>query len=196
MPRLYGRQDARRYDCADNFGTPILPTAAADAHLSKSRFTTQQLRITFRKIIRTMRITLSSVAAVAAMVILTSGCAGPERKLGRGMRNVSEFARMGEVRRSMEQTWLWDQPDGPFTRGLIRGFNRSLARTAVGAYEIVTFPFPSYDPVFYPEANVHPDSYRPNRIADPVFGPDSALGFSGGDIAPMIPGSRFRIFDY
>jgi len=25
--------------------------------------------------------------------------------------------------------------------------------------------------------------------------PDTALGFSGGDLAPMIPGSRFRIFD-
>ena len=74
--------------------------------------------------------------------------------------------------------------------------NRTLARTAVGLYEVITFPIPSYDPNFLPENPVYPDSYRPNRIADPTFGPDAALGFSGGDIAPMIPGSRFRIFDY
>jgi hypothetical protein len=43
---------------------------------------------------------------------------------------------------------------------------------------------------------VYPDSYTPKLIADPTFGPDGALGFSGGDVAPMIPGSRFRIFDY
>jgi len=33
-------------------------------------------------------------------------------------------------------------------------------------------------------------------LEDPTFGPDAALGFSGGDIAPIFPGSRFRIFDY
>jgi hypothetical protein len=29
-----------------------------------------------------------------------------------------------------------------------------------------------------------------------VFETDINLGFSGGDVAPIIPGSRFRIFDY
>ena len=33
-------------------------------------------------------------------------------------------------------------------------------------------------------------------ISDPSWAPDSYLGFSGGDVAPHMPGSRFRIFDY
>ncbi len=103
---------------------------------------------------------------------------------------------MGEIRRSMEQTGIWEGPQMAYTTGFVRGFNRSLARTAVGAFEIVTFPFPPFDPIFLPEQPVFPDSYAPGLIADPTFGPDAALGFSGGDIAPMIPGSRFRVFDY
>lgn len=142
-----------------------------------------------------MRLTFSLLAILSA-ALLTTGCAGPEQKLGRGMLNVTEFARMGEIRRSMEQTALWDNTDAAYTTGFIRGFNRSLARTAVGAYELVTAPLPPYDPVFLPEFPVYPDSFRPRLIADPTFGPDAALGFSGGDVAPMVPGSRFRIFDY
>ncbi|MFO1498594.1 MAG: exosortase system-associated protein, TIGR04073 family [Verrucomicrobiota bacterium] len=143
-----------------------------------------------------MRISFSLVAALASVAVLAVGCAGPERKLGRGMLNMSEFARGGEIRRSMEQTALWENTDAAYTTGFIHGFNRSVARTAVGLYEVVTAPLPPYDPVFLPEYPVYPDSYRPKLIADPTFGPDAALGFSGGDVAPMIPGSRFRIFDY
>jgi putative exosortase-associated protein (TIGR04073 family) len=143
-----------------------------------------------------MRIPFTIAASLTVIGIFTSGCAGPEQKFGRGVNNVTEFARMGEIRRSMEQTALWDGTDAAYTTGFIRGVNRSLVRTAVGAYEIVTAPFPSYDPVFLPEDPVYPDSYGPKLLADPMFSPDSVLGFSGGDIAPMIPGSRFRIFDY
>ena len=143
-----------------------------------------------------MRIKFGWLSAVTVAGLFLSGCAGPERKLGRGINNVTEFARMGEIRRSMEQTALWDNTDAAYTTGVIRGINRSLARTAVGAYEIITFPIPTYDPIFLPENPVYPDSYQPALIADPTFGPDAALGFSGGDVAPMVPGSRFRIFDY
>lgn len=137
---------------------------------------------------------LTSAATFAAL--LMSGCAGPEQKLGRGMNNVTEFVRLGEIRRSMEQTAIWDNTEEAYTTGVIRGVNRTLGRTAVGAYEMLTFPLPPYDPLFFPSEPVWPDSYRPNLLADPAFSPDSSLGFSGGDIAPMIPGSRFRIFDY
>lgn len=116
--------------------------------------------------------------------------------MGRGINNATEFLRLGEIRRSMEQTALWDGNEVGYTTGFLRGFNRSLVRTGVGLYEIVTAPFPSYDPHLLPENPVFPDSYRPKLIADPTFAPDGALGFSGGDVAPMIPGSRFRIFDY
>lgn len=143
-----------------------------------------------------MRFTLTLLVPVI-VALLTAGCAGPERKLGRGMLNAMEFARLGEVRRSMEQTALWEgSVYSAYTTGSLRGFNRSLARTVVGVYEVATAPLPPYDPVFLPEFPVYPDSYRPRLIGDPTFGPDAALGFSGGDVAPFIPGSRFRIFDY
>jgi putative exosortase-associated protein (TIGR04073 family) len=146
------------------------------------------------------------------------GCAGPEKKLGRGLRNATEFARGGDIRRSMEQTALWDGTELAYTTGFIRGFNRSMARTAIGVYEIVTFPFPSYDPLLTPESRmwpdhsirttkepygglvlpadtVYPDSYKPRLISDSMFDTDTGLGFSGGDVIPFVPGSRFRIFD-
>ena len=158
-----------------------------------------------------------SVALTAAAIFL-SGCAGPEEKLGRGIRNVTEFARGGQIRRSMEQTYLWEGPDAAYTTGFIRGFNRSAARTAVGLYEIVTFPFPPFGPVLtadrrvfpdesvatitypygglvLPEAPPYPASYTPGIVSDSIFDTDTALGFSGGDVFPKSPGSRFRIFD-
>ena len=145
-----------------------------------------------------MRLTFPSIAAFGAAAWLLVGCSvpGAERKFGRGLNNTLEFARLGEIRRSMEQTGIWETPEAAYTTGFIRGFNRSLVRTGVGIYEIVTFPFPSYDPVFLPEDPVYPDSYRPRHLADPIWGPDDALGFSGGDIVPWVPGSRFHIFDY
>lgn len=161
---------------------------------------------------------ISNFLALLGAVALAAGCAGPERKLGRGMLNTTEFLRGGEIRRSMEQTYLWENTDSAYTTGFIRGFNRSVARTAIGIYEIVTFPIPSYDPVLtstnriYPDPNMrnrkypfggmvltefptYPDSYRPGIMDDSIFATDTSLGFSGGDVAPMIQGSRFRIFD-
>ena len=105
---------------------------------------------------------------------------------------------MGEIRRSVEQTAIWEGADKGYTTGFIRGVNRSFARTGVGLFEILTFPFPTptYEPVFLPSDPVYPDSYAPVLLADPLFGPDAALGFSGGDIVPFVPGSRFRVYDY
>lgn len=143
-----------------------------------------------------MRNVFSLAVMAAAAALFGVGCAGPEQKMGRGINNVTEFARMGEIRRSVEQTAIWENTDAAYTTGFLRGLNRSLTRTGVGVYEILTFPIPPYGPVFLPENPVYPDSYTPNLIADPTFSPDTALGFSGGDVAPMIPGSRFRIYDY
>jgi putative exosortase-associated protein (TIGR04073 family) len=159
-----------------------------------------------------------TLLALAGAVILTSGCAGPERKLGRGILNATEFTRGGEIRRSMEQTALWDNTDAAYTTGFIKGFNRSMTRTGIGIYEIVTFPFPSYEPFltstnrFYPDHSIrnktypfggmvltefpsYPDNYAPAILADSIFATDTSLGFSGGDVAPFVQGSRFRIFD-
>jgi putative exosortase-associated protein (TIGR04073 family) len=159
-----------------------------------------------------------TLLALAGAAIFAAGCAGPERKLGRGILNATEFVRGGEIRRSMEQTAGWENPDAAMTTGFIRGFNRSMARTAIGVYEIVTFPFPSYEPLLtstnriYPDYSMrnktypfggmvlteyptYPDSYAPGLISDSIFATDTSLGFSGGDVAPMIQGSRFRVFD-
>jgi putative exosortase-associated protein (TIGR04073 family) len=145
-----------------------------------------------------MRNILPLLATLAIAGALTSGCANAEKKLGRGFSNMAEFARLGEIRRSVEQTALFDQPGGHYATGFVRGFNRSLVRTGVGIYEVVTAPFPPYDPVFtdYISPNpVYPDSYRPDIIADSTFATDTDMGFSGIDIAPWIPGSRFKIFN-
>lgn len=156
--------------------------------------------------------------ALAGLVALATGCAGPEKKLGRGLMNTTEILRMGELRRSMEQTALWENTDSFATTGVLRGMHRTLTRTGIGLYEVVTFPFPSYEAHLsstnrtYPDAAMrnkkypwggmtlteyptYPDSYRPGLLSDSIFATDTSLGFSGGDVAPMIPGSRFRIFD-
>jgi putative exosortase-associated protein (TIGR04073 family) len=137
-----------------------------------------------------------SVAALAAL--LTSGCSGPETKLGRGMGNFGEVVRGGEIRRSVEETSVLQSPDAGYTVGFVRGFDRSVARTGVGIYEIVTFPFPPYHPIFTrylaPEP-VYPDNFEPGLVSDSMFDTDTYTGFGGGDVAPFVPGSRFKVFD-
>ena len=138
------------------------------------------------------------LTVITLATLLTSGCAGPEQKLGRGMNNFYEVVRMGEMRRSIEQTAVLDSPDAGYTAGLVRGFDRSMARTGLGVVEIITFPLPPYHPLFTryfaPDA-VYPESYKPKLISDSLFDTDTYTGFSGGDVAPFIPGSRFKIFD-
>src|SRR4051812_40571002 len=104
-----------------------------------------------------------TILALASAVILSSGCAGPERKFGRGVLNATEFVRLGEIRRSMEQTALWEDTDSAYTTGFIRGLNRSLARTAIGVYEIATFPFPSYEPMLTSTNRIFPDYSTRNK---------------------------------
>ena len=144
-----------------------------------------------------MRNTLSLLAAVAIIALLATGCAGPEKKLGRGFNNIGEVIRMGEMRRSVEQAGVFQGSPAAHGQGLVSGFNKSLARIGVGVYEVVTFPIPSYDPVFsnyLTPGPSYPDSYKPGLPSDPLFDTDTALGFSGGDVAPIVPGSRFAIF--
>ena len=145
-----------------------------------------------------MRKSVLSLLLCAAVVSLATGCANTERKFGRGMANTFEIVRGGEFRRTMEQSALFDGPDYAYSTGFIRGVNRTLSRTGIGVYEIVTAPFPPYDPVCtdrFAPGPVYPDNYSPALMADSMFETDTHIGFSGGDIAPMVPGSRFRIRD-
>ena len=145
-----------------------------------------------------MRNAISYLAVAALAALFTSGCAGPEEKLGLGMRNSFEIVRMGEMRSTIEQTAVFDSPEAGFTTGVIRGFDRSMARTGMGLYEMVTAPLPPYGPIFtkyYAPEPVYPESYKPGLLSDSMFDTDTYTGYSGGDVAPWLPGSRFRIFD-
>ena len=148
-----------------------------------------------------MRKTLPLLAVLVIAGALFSGCAYTDRveaKFGRGMANTYEIVRAGEFRRSVEQTALFDSPDTAYTTGFFRGVNRTLCRTGIGVYEVVTAPIPPYHPVFtdhFAPGPVYPDNYTPGLVADSMFATDCELGYSGGDVLPFIPGERFRIFD-
>ena len=153
-----------------------------------------------------------SLLALAAVAALT-GCAGPEQKFGRGVNNFSEIVRGAEMRRSMEQTMLWDGPSqGP--TGFARGVTRTFARTGIGLYEMVTAPIPPYHPLLAPESRLYPDpSMRTRKYpwgglelpeypvhtdnewtvlrSGRLFETDSSCGFSGGVVAPWVPGNKF-----
>lgn len=150
-----------------------------------------------------MRKNISLLGAALLVAVLVSGCAGPEQKLGRGLNNFYEPIRLADMRRSIEQTAVYDSPGASYPLGVVRGLGKTVARAGIGIYEIVTAPFPNhrdkdYGPVctnYLTPKPVYPDSYKPALIEDSVFATDTSIGFSGGDIAPYIPGSRFRIFD-
>lgn len=130
--------------------------------------------------------------AVAALAL--TGCQSAEKKLGRGINNLTEPFRLGEMSRSVEQHTIFDPGSAGGARGVIHGLNRTVGRTAVGLFEVLTFPLPG-DPYIYPVGKVYPDSYHPRVLDNPILQTDSAMGISGGDVAPMIPGSKFRIFN-
>ncbi len=186
-------------------------------------------RLTKNQTMRMRKIT-SFAVCLASVLAFSTGCSGPSYKLGRGINNLTEPFRLGEMRRSIEQAGVWQGPDHAFTFGALQGFNRTLVRTFVGAYEILTFPIPdptkggapSYDSIFV--KNVlgagdvyipgpfrsdqvfsldfmtsdpkYPTNFKPGLLSDSLFATDNALGFSAGDIAPFVPGSRFHVFDY
>src|SRR2546427_5938207 len=126
-----------------------------------------------------MRRSLSLLTLIAAAIFV--GWAGQEHKFGRGMNNVTEIARQGEMRRSIEQTAIWEGAEASYTAGVIRGLNRTIVRTAIGAFEIVTFPLPPYGPLLastnrlYPDFSIRNSSYPWGGMVlpeDPVF-PDN-----------------------
>jgi putative exosortase-associated protein (TIGR04073 family) len=149
-----------------------------------------------------MRNVISLFALTALVALFTSGCAGPEKKLGRGISNTFEITRLGDMRHCIEQTAVFESPSAGYTTGAVKGFAQTATRTGVGLFEVLTFPIPmpgsGYGPIFphyLPPGPVYPDSYKPGLISGSTFDTDTYTGFSGGDIAPFIPGSRFKVFD-
>src|SRR5262249_29798820 len=147
-------------------------------------------KVSFQKETR-MRKTIPFLAAAVIAATALTGCAKVEKKFGRGISNTAEVVRMGELRRTMEQDALFESPDYTYTTGFVRGLNRSLARTGIGIYEVVTAPFPPYDPVatdYLAPGPVYPDNYAPGIVSDSMFDNDSYLGISGGEVLPIVPG--------
>jgi putative exosortase-associated protein (TIGR04073 family) len=145
-----------------------------------------------------MRNSFLLFAVAIGAAVLSTGCANVERKFGRGVSNSHEIIRGAELRRSMEQTAIFDSPDHAYTTGFVRGMNRTLARTGIGIYEIFTAPFPPYGPVatrYLAPDPVYPDNNRPDLAADSTYATDTYTGFSGGTILPLLPGNRFRVLD-
>jgi putative exosortase-associated protein (TIGR04073 family) len=148
-----------------------------------------------------MRKTLPLLVVLGIASALFSGCTythNVENKFGRGMANTYEIVRGGEYRRSVEQTALFEGPDTAYSIGFVHGVNRTLARTGIGVYEVVTAPFPPFHPVatdHFAPGPVYPDNYTPGLVADSMFSTDTEVGYSGGDVLPFIPGERFRVFD-
>ena len=76
---------------------------------------------------------------------------GATNKLVRGLTNV--ITGWVEVPKRVQETTEQSGALPGFTWGLLRGFGRGFIRTAAGAYETVTFPFPAppeYRPVMRP----------------------------------------------
>lgn len=145
-----------------------------------------------------MRKTLLYFVPVAIVALMCGGCLNAEKKAGRGLANTMEITRWGELQRSVEQEGIFNGTDYGVFAGVIEGADRSLTRTGVGLYEIVTSPFPPYHPVltnYITARPAYPDAYSPRKWDSPIFDTDHSLGFSGGDTFPFFPGSRFRVFD-
>ncbi len=134
------------------------------------------------------------------------------------MNNLTEIVRGGEMQRSIEQSTLWDGPAHGATVGFARGMTRTLTRTGIGLYEVITAPIPPYRPLlvqkgpFYPDASVatrkspwgglelsekpvFPAAYTPGLPGYGLFDTDRRLGMSGGEVAPGFLGSRFTVLD-
>lgn len=145
-----------------------------------------------------MRNTVFILGAFVLLAFLGAGCAGPEEKLGRGFGNMTEPLRAGEFTRAEEQGSLFAGTDTGYATGFVEGIDKTVARTGVGIFEVVTFPLPPYRPICTDYLNPRPqysDSYHPRKWADPMFDTDQYLGFSGGEIVPWFPNSRFKVFD-
>ena len=145
-----------------------------------------------------MRKIIFPLAALAA-ALLATGCTGPEQKLGRGLSNCYEVVRWGELRRSVELNTV-EPISGTGYFGFIHGVDRSLGRAGLGVFEVVTapIPMPTYGPIFtkyFAPDPVFPANYEPGLLSDSLFDTDTYTGFSGGDVAPWVPGSRFSVFD-
>ena len=154
-----------------------------------------------------MRKLIFLFAATVAVTGLT-GCQGPQQKLSRGLSNTFSVVTLGDLRQSTEESAVFSAPNVNYSSGVVHGVCQTIERTGLGVWETATFFIPNphdgasswnyKSPLFtnsIPAIPQYPDSYRPGVISGSTFDTDTYTGFSGGDVAPFVPGSRFKIFD-
>ncbi len=134
--------------------------------------------------------TVFTLVAVGSATLLT-GCSSMEQKLGRGIANIMEPVRLGELTRSVEQTYLSDGPVVGESYGVVHGVSRTIQRTLVGVFDVATFPIPT-DPLIQPSEPVFPDHYKPQLSGGWGAQTDRYLGLEGGGTLPWLAGSDFN----
>jgi len=100
-----------------------------------------------RIVIFMLLLCLAPAAVIQAAEIQSEGTSA--RKLQRGFLNVAlspmeistQIAREGREGKT-EPTWLF---------GGLKGIELAVRRVGVGIYEMLTFPFPGYEPIVRPE---------------------------------------------
>jgi len=77
------------------------------------------------------------------VAVLVSGCAGPSKKLGRGVNNFLEPIRLAEWQRSVEQAELFGSTQNGLSgsTGMVRGFNKTIARAGWASTRSSPSPF-------------------------------------------------------
>lgn len=101
--------------------------------------------------------TKKSLAAVIVILMIlniasVSHAQDMTRKLGRGVGNI--LTGWIELPKNVYDTSVESNVLAGLTLGLVKGVGMTVMRTAVGAYETLTFPFPlpeDYKPIVEPE---------------------------------------------
>jgi len=99
-------------------------------------------------------------AIIVSLISIQSPCFADNmlRKLGRGVCNIA--TSVIELPKSIQESFYDDGPLAAATYGILDGLYKFVARTVVGAYEVVTFPIPipaHYAPIIEPEFLFSPD---------------------------------------
>ena len=106
-----------------------------------------------KKPVAIMALTIALITTSAAPAFAEGMDAGKGfMKLTRGGINL--LTGWVEIPKRIHETSVQSGAAAGFTWGLLRGIGHGFIRTAAGAYEVVTFPFPAppnYEPVIQPE---------------------------------------------
>ncbi len=103
--------------------------------------------------------------ALVCLLSATSDASGADalRKFGRGIANLTWG--WTDLPLAMHREDTLNGPVAAYTYGIVRGLAKAVSRTAVGIYEIASFPIPwpdGYWPIIGPEAPIQ--NYNENIL--------------------------------